>query len=144
MLHRSILLILFGLLTAPLSALTITLVDETDWDVASQPPKDYGVNGGAKLMAIAQAAANHWSDIIEDAHNIETIIRYDNGIIPSDIVLTANRSTNLQNWTPANVMLEDTDFDPIDCVEIRHYRSTFPLGSLPKEFLRLEAKYFDR
>lgn len=64
-------------------------------------------------------------------------------IVVCDITLTAKRSTDLQAWSPLNVILHDTEFDPVEGVEIRHYRSTIPLGSLPHEFLRLEAGELD-
>lgn len=82
MIRPLLLLSILGLLAIPLNALTIHLVNETDWDVASQPPEDDGDNGGDKLMAIADAAAAYWSNIIEDPHVLDITIRYDNSITP--------------------------------------------------------------
>ena len=141
MIRPLLLLSILCLLAIPLHALAINLINETDWDVASQPPEDDGVDGGDKLMAIAQAAADYWSSIIEDPHVLDITIRYDNSITPVDPKARA-RSTAEAGGRPT-VILHDTEFDPGEGVEIRHYRSTILLGSLPHEFLRLEAGDID-
>jgi len=61
--------------TAP--ALEINLTYATTGQAGSIPAGDAN---GTQLMALAQAAADYWEDIIEDAHTLDVTIRYDNGI----------------------------------------------------------------
>jgi hypothetical protein len=58
-------------------AMEINLTYATTGQAGSIPAGDAN---GTQLMAIAQAAANYWEDIIEDTHTLNVTIRYDNGI----------------------------------------------------------------
>ena len=64
--------IIGALLIMPVHGLTITLVYDDD---PSAPVVDAD---GAKLMFIAEAAANYWEDLIKDNHNLTVTISYTN------------------------------------------------------------------
>ena len=57
---------------------------------------------------------------------------------PGDLKLYATRSTDLQFWSLDDIIVSEV-FDPIECVVYRSFRSARAIGSLPREFLRLEV-----
>lgn len=71
-------------LSRPAAALTINLTYDTNGVAGSVPGTD---SDGARLMALAQAAADYWEDIIRDAHTLDLTIRYENGLPPGLIGL---------------------------------------------------------
>jgi len=62
-----------------------------------------------------------------------------NTFVPSDLTFQVTRSTDLQSWASAGVILHSSVFDPVESTEVRVYRSTFPFDSLEQEFLRAEV-----
>jgi hypothetical protein len=63
-------------------ALQIDLTYATNGQANSVPGSD---PDGTRLMALAQAAADHWEGIIEDVHTLDVTVRYDNGI-PANLI----------------------------------------------------------
>jgi hypothetical protein len=61
----------------PTFALQINITYDTNGQVGSVPPLDAD---GSRLLALTQAAADYWEDIIEDAHTLNVIVRYDNSV----------------------------------------------------------------
>lgn len=64
----------------PALALQINLTYDTNGQVGSVPVVDHD---GSRLLEVAQAAADYWEDIIEDAHTLNVIVRYDNSVTNS-------------------------------------------------------------
>ncbi len=64
----------------PAPALQINLTYDTNGQAGSVPAGDLT---GARLLELAQAAAAYWEDIIEDAHTLNVIVRYDNSVTNS-------------------------------------------------------------
>ena len=64
----------------PVFALQINLTYDTNGQVGSVPGLD---PNGSRLLELAQAAADYWEDIIEDAHTLNVIVRYDNSVTNS-------------------------------------------------------------
>jgi hypothetical protein len=69
--------VLLAMIPGRLAALQINLTYDTNGQANSIPGSD---PQGTLLMNLAQAAADHWEDIIEDDHTLNVIVRYDNGI----------------------------------------------------------------
>ena len=59
---------------------------------------------------------------------------------PENLSLSAKRSTNLEKWTTEGVVEMQPEHDVDLCTQILRWRSEVPLGSLPREFLRLELQ----
>src|SRR6187551_1989062 len=74
--------VLLAMIPGRLAALQINLTYDTNGQANSIPLND---PQGTQLMFLAQAAADHWEDIIEDAHTLNVIVRYDNGI-PTNLI----------------------------------------------------------
>lgn len=58
---------------------------------------------------------------------------------PVDLEYGAVRSTDLENWSAGNITVWTSGFDEVSCKETKIYRSNFPFGSLPSEFLRIKV-----
>ena len=60
--------------------------------------------------------------------------------VPTNLDLRVAWSPNLVDWFESQVWLETREFNPVDCLDYRVYRSRFPIsGATPLGFLRLEV-----
>jgi hypothetical protein len=66
--------------------------------------------------------------------------RRDAGVTITNLQFGASQSTNLVSWTTNHVVLHSRIFDANACAEVFVYRSIIPFATLPKEFLKLEAR----
>jgi hypothetical protein len=65
------------------------------------------------------------------------------GITPTDLILGAERSTDLENWSAGDIESGTDGFNEIQCLDMRLFRSKIPFGTLPAEFLRLQITGID-
>jgi hypothetical protein len=69
--------VLAAMIPGRMAALQINLTYDINGQANSIPASDAQ---GTLLMNLAQAAADHWENIIEDDHTLNVLVRYDNGI----------------------------------------------------------------
>jgi hypothetical protein len=89
----------------------------------------------AEFGLLPQASVTH----IDGIDYLSLTLPIDARNSPTDLLLAVTRSTDLLSWSPANVVVESVGFDELACVELKRFRSTFPYGTPPSEFLRVEV-----